>query len=134
MIICSYAHLWRPDMIIRGFLFPQHFPLLTTFFLESHYALKSDWKLSRPLTPEQREYLRQQNVDDVFSAEVARCHGGLSGMLGFKQDSFRAISNAVELSWRQILGDAGHDLRLKPSQMGRSKHPSIKKQHHRESR
>ena len=98
--------------------------------------MKSDWKLSRPLTPEQREYLRQQNVDDVFRAEVTRCHGSMEAFLAcslFRQDGFRAISNMVELSWRQILGDAGHDLRLKPSQMGRSKHPPIKKQHHQMS-
>ena len=112
--------------------FPQHFPLPTTFFLESHSALKSDWKLSRPLNPEQREYLRQQNVDDAFRAEAIRRYGSMEAFPEcslFKQDSFHAISNLVELSWRQILGGANHNLRLKPSQMGCSKHPSIKKQH-----
>ena len=85
--------------------------------------------------PEQREYLRQQNVDDALRAE-ATSYGSMAAFQEcslFKQDSFHAISNLAELFWRQILGGANHNLRLKPSQMGRSKHPSIKKQHHQMS-
>ena len=117
--------------VLRDHIFPQHFPLMATFSLRSHTGLRKDWKLARPLEPRQREYLRQCNGQEAFCRLVEDRFGSVDAFQDcsqYRQDSFHAISNLVEATWKSMLLDAEPSLRLKSSQMGRCKQPRIKRQ------